>query len=403
MRVGIATASAVLLAAMASVLPAQSDGIRVYSPRESDNAPQLDLWLDQAIYRIGDRIAPHFVTEAGAYVTIVRITSDGQLTVLYPRRPREQKPYSASQLVNDRVPLYLSSDNRFQVEESRGIGFVFAIASWDKFNYNYYGSGGEWSIARLANDGRYGDPFEIVRRFVDRTLSGSSDFSLDYVSYEVYNDGPRSRYASRYDYSTIDDYYDSCISAFGLRYTPYCRNYYPGYYGPYIVSQPRAPTPNTPAPSGPNYAGKKIHPVIGDPLVHGAPTEPEVTEGRLPPNNSAEEAALAARRERMARQVTPRDRSGSTVNNAPVYQEPRVYSSPTRTEPVYRQPVERQPVERPVPVYRPEPRVEQRAEPRPQPVTPARVEVRNEPRQAQPAPAPAPRQTATPVAKDNDH
>ena len=402
MKIGLATASAVLLAAMASSVPAQTITPRVFSPQESDNAPQLDLWLDQVSYRIGDRIAPHFVTEAGAYVTIVRITSDGQLAVLYPRRPREQRPYSASQLVNDRIPLYLSSDNRFQVMESRGLGFVFAIASWDKFNYSYFTSGGEWSIARLANDGRYGDPFEIVRRFVDRTLSASSDFSMDYVSYEVYNDGARSRYASRYAYSTIDDFYDACMSAFGLRYTPYCRNYYPGYYGPYIVSQPRAPTPNTPSPSGPNYAGKKIHPVIGDPLVHGAPTEPEVTtEGRLPPNNSAEEAALAARRERMARQVTPRDRSGSTVNNAPVYQEPRVYSAPTRTEPVYRQPIERQPVERPV--FRPEPRVEQRVEPRPQPVAQPRVEVRNEPRQQPQRVESTPTTTPTPVEKDHSN
>lgn len=398
MRIGLATASAVLFALTASALPAQQVTPRVYSPQESDNAPQLDLWLDQASYRIGDRIAPHFVTEAGAYVTIVRITSDGQLAVLYPRRPREQKPYSASQLVNDRVPLYLSSDNRFQVAESRGMGFVFAIASWDKFDYSYFTSGGEWSIARLANDGRYGDPFEIVRRFVDRTLSGSSDFSLDYVSYEVYNDGARSRYASRYDYNTIDDFYDACISAFGLRYTPYCRNYYPGYYGPIIVSQPQAPSPNV--PSGPNYAGKHIRPVIGDPLVHGAPTSPEpATEGRLPTNNPSEEAAAAARRDRLARQITPRDRSGSNVDTRPIDREPRVYSAPPRSEPVYRQPIERQPIER-QPVVRAEPRVEQRAEPRPQPVTPARVEVRNEPRSQ---PQPAPRQTATPVAKDNSN
>ena len=72
MRTGLFTASGLLLAAMASGLPAQTASPRVFSPRESENAPQIDLWLDQVSYNIGDRIAPHFQSEAGAYVTIVR-------------------------------------------------------------------------------------------------------------------------------------------------------------------------------------------------------------------------------------------------------------------------------------------------------------------------------------------
>jgi len=386
MRIGLASASVALLVAVTPALPGQTVNPRVYSTQESDNAPQVDLWLDEVSYRVGDRIAPHFVAEPGAYVTIVRITSDGQIRVLYPQRPRDQRPFQKAQLVNDRVPFY-SGDNRFQVYESQGIGFVFAIASFEKFDYSYFSTGRDWSIARLTNDGRYGDPFEIVRRFVDRTLL-NANFALDYVSYSVENGGPRSRYASRYDYGNygnLGGYLDDCVSAFGLRYTSYCQAAYPGYYGPIIVSQPHTPNPNV--PSGGNYAGKHIRPVTGDPMVHGAPVAPEpTTEGRLPPGNYTEEAALAARRERMARQVTPRDRSGSTTVQ-PTYSEPRIYSAPQRTEPIQRQPVERQPVIR--------------AEPRPMPVTPARVEVRNEPRPQPSRSEPAPKPAATPVQKDN--
>ena len=404
MRIKFATASAVLLAVMTPAVHAQVTP-RVYSPPLSDNAPRIDLWLDQISYRVGDRIAPHIVTEPGAYVTIVRVTSDGELKVLYPQRPREQKPFQSAQLVNDRVP-YNSIDNRFQVYESQGFGFVFAVASFQRFDFSYFTSGGNWSISRLANDGRYGDPFEIVRRFVDRTLSASADFSMDYVSYEVYNNGARSRYASRYGYNSYDDYYDACLSAFGFQY-PYCRSSYPGYYGygPVIVSRPQTPSPTV--PSGGNYTGKHVRPVTGDPLVHGAPGFPEPsTEGRLPPSNASEEAALAARRDRMVRQVTPRDRSISNVDARAIDREPRVYSPPERAriEPVQREPVERQPVMRPEPriEQRVEPRVEQRAEPRPQPIMPARVEVRSEPppapmQRSEPAPRPAP----APVQKDN--
>ncbi len=400
MRNSLVAAAAVVFTALASVAPAQQVSRSGYSTRDADNAPQVDLWLDQISYHTGDRVAPHFVTEPGAYVTIVRVNSDGQLVVLYPRRPREQVPYQVGQLVNDRVPLYLSNDNRFQINESRGIGFVFAIASFDKFNYGYYASGGEWSLPRLTNDGRYGDPFEIVRRFVDRTLSGNSDFSLDYVSYDVLENGIRSRYASRYSYRGVDDYYDSCLSAFGLRYSTYCYNAYPGYFGPIIVSQPGNPTPNVPS-SGRNLAGKLIKPVTGDPVVGGAPTAPQpVTEGRLPTSNPAEDAAWASQIARMRRDVTPRDREPTQVDTRPMTQS----ASPQRPDPAPRaEPTQRVWAER-QPMVRAEPRVEQqRAEPRPEPVTPARVEVRNEPHVA-PAPQPqaAPRTTATPAAKDQN-
>lgn len=408
MRIGLVAASAAMLAALGSVLPAQQS--RVYSPQQSDNAPQIDLWLDQISYRPGDRIAPHFVTEPGAYVTIVRVTSDGQLAVLYPARPWEQKAYHTNQLVNDRVPLYLSNENRFQVAESRGTGFVFAVASFNKFDYSYYTSGGTWSVARLANDSRYGDPFEIVRRFVDRTLTGTSDYSLDYVSYDVLQNGPRSRYASRYAYSTYDDYYDSCMSAFGLRYSSYCYNAYPGYYPPIIVSQPGSPTPYVPS-SGRNLAGKLIKPVTGDPVVEGAPSGPQViTEGRLPMIDPAEAAAEASQRARMRRDATPMDRAPTQVDATPVYRGNPQTAFPQRAEPTQRPWIDSQPMIRSEPRVEP-PRVEQqrveqqRAEPRPQPLPSPRVEVRNEPTPPPPAPVQqsTPRTTAAPATKDNQN
>jgi hypothetical protein len=413
MKIGLVAASAIMLAAAASTAPAQQSAPRVYTPQES-NVPQIDLWLDQISYRPGDRLAPHFVTDRGAYVTIVRVTSDGQLAVLYPRRPREQVPYEMGQLVNDRVPHYFSFDNRFEVASSRGIGFVFAIASFEKFNYSYYTTGSEWSEARLANDSRYGDPFETVQRFADRTL-GSGNFSLDYVSYDVQRDGPRSRYASRYTYNSYDDFYDACVSAFGLRYTTYCYNAYPGYFGPIIVTQPTSPTPGQ--FNGRNLLGKTIKPVVGDPVVGGAPTGPQpATEGRLPSSDPSEAAALASQRARMLRDAAPRDRAPTQVE-IPVYRGIPETSSPQRADPAPRTEPMSHPVMIEPPVMRAEPRVEQprfeppRAEPPhvqppPQPVAQPRVEVRNDPPPA-PAPAPvqqaAPRPTATPAEKDHQN
>jgi hypothetical protein len=406
MRIGLVAASAVIVTAIASSLPAQQASPRYYDVREADNAPQIDLWLDQVTYRYGDRITPYFDTEPGAYVTVIRVTSDGQLTVLYPRRPKDQEPYQRSQLVNNRVP-FSTYDGRFNVNESDGIGFVFAVASYHKFNFSYFTQAGAWNWGRLAYEGGIGDPFEIVRRFVDRTLGDNADFAMDYVSYRAVDYGTRSRYSTRYAYNDYNDYYDSCLSAFGFRYTSYCRNAYPGYYGPIIVSQPGNPTPNTPSSSR-NLAGKRIKPVTGDPVVGGAPDGPQPqTEGRLPTYDPAEASAEAAQRARLRRDATPRDRTPSQVE-VPVYRSmpvapPQRAEPAPRAEPTPRQ-FERQPVIRAEPrveQQRAEPRIEQRAEPSPMPVAPARVEVRNEP---QPAPMPqsTPRTTATPATKDQN-
>jgi hypothetical protein len=409
MRTGLFTASGLLLAAMASGLPAQTASPRVFSPRESENAPQIDLWLDQVSYNIGDRIAPHFQSEAGAYVTIVRVTSDGEVRVLYPQEPRDQRQFEPAQLVNDRVP-YSSLDRRFEVYESQGMGFVFAIASFSKFNYSYFTSGGDWSLNHLSSI-RYGDPFEIVRRFADRTLGDGSDFSMDYVSYQVYNDAPQSRYATRYAYNTYDDYYNSCLSAFGYGYTLYCQPYYQD-YPIVILTGPRGPRTNI--PSDRHYAGKHIRPRVGDPLVHGAPSEPQpVAEGRLPNNTSASEAAAASRRERLLKTATPRDRGAPNVDSRAVDAAPRIYTAPERTtpdrpryEPQRAAPAPRSEPERVAPPVRSEPpRIEMRPEPpRAQPAPPPpRVEVRNEPPPAprievvRPAPTPPP----APAKKDN--
>lgn len=411
MRIGLVAASAVMLTAIASYLPAQQASPRYYDVRqdvrEADNAPQIDLWLGQVDYRNGERITPFFQTDPGAYVTVLRVTSDGALTVLYPRRPKDQEPYEPGQLVSNRVP-YSSFDGRFDVNESYGVGFVFAVASYSKFNYSYFTQAGAWNWGRLAYEGGIGDPFEILRRFIDRTLGEDGDFSMDYVSYRVTDFGYRTRYSTRYVYNSYNDLYNSCLSAFGTYYSPYCYNQYPGYYGPIIVTQPGTPSPRP--SSGRNLAGKRIKPVTGDPFVSGAPEGPQPkTEGRLPTYDPAEAAAEASQRARMRRDATPRDRDPSQVETVPVYRSMPV-APPQRAEPAPRpepQQFERQPimraeprVEQPRPEPRPEPRIEQRVEPRPMPVAPARVEVRNEP----PAPAPVqqstPRTTATPATKD---
>lgn len=362
-KVRIAAASLALLTG-AATLDAQTAYPRVFTPGDqSDYAPPVDIWLDATRYDYGDRIRPSFTTEPGAYVTIVRVSTDGELRVLYPLRPGLQAPYRFDALPDDRIPW--SSSEASTLHESRGTGFVFAIASYERFDFRYYTTGGSWSIARLVGTGRNTDPFEILRRFLVQTLDDRAEYSMDYATYEVESSRQRSRYASRYGRYGYDDYYDLCMTAFGLRYTSYCRSYSGGYYGPYVVvSQPRAHSP------GPG-SHKQFHlrPLTPDPLMTRSSSREPALEGRLESTDYRERAA-SARREQMTRDVRPR----IDVRSEPRSEPRRV--EPSRTEPSHFEPSRADPP-RAEPRAQPSPRVEVRAEPRVQATTrtePARSE-----------------------------
>src|SRR5215208_3313528 len=167
------TAAVSAIISIASVTHAQANP-RVYTPqfvkeaqRSGADVPQVQVWLDDNSLRVGDIIRPYAVAEPGAYLTVIRDTTDGELRVLYPQLPRNQTRYREGQYANDRLPI--NGDGAWTIREGTGNGFVFAIASYYRFDYSYYSSSSSnqwWSTARLASAGRYGSPFEIVRRFV---------------------------------------------------------------------------------------------------------------------------------------------------------------------------------------------------------------------------------------------
>jgi hypothetical protein len=337
-KLGIAAISLALMSG-AVAGGAQTVYPRVFSAEDqSDYAPPVDVWLDVTEYSYGERIRAYFVTEPGAYVTILRVTTDGDLRVLYPRRPGLQQPYRIGQLANDRVPSL--SDEAFNVRESRGTGFVFAIASYEPFDYRYYTTAGSWSAARLTGSVRNSDPFNVVRRFVDQTLNDRAEYSIDYAAYDVRSPSQRSRYAMRYGQYGYDDYYDLCVSAFGIRRTGYCSAYHGGYFGGGYYGPSSGPVvvvrrPPLIEPKG-NHKGMRVRPVVPDPIVPASP----VVEGRLPVTDAGERAAMA-RRERMMRDGRPRveplsqpvrAQPAPTPSSQPMIASPAPRSEPRRIE-----------------------------------------------------------------------
>lgn len=366
-RAAFVAASAII--SIASIAHAQANP-KVYTPQfdndaqqPSDDVPQVQVWLDQKSFNYGDIIRPSVVTEPGAYLTVIRVTSDGDLRVLYPRQPQNQSRYRDGQFASDRIPV--GGDPASYLKESTGNGFVFAIASYYRFDYSYYSNNGWWSTARLASAGRYGSPFEIVRRFVEEIMNESTSYSMDYVMYDMNSNYYRSRYASRYRNYSYNDYLDLCLNSFSAYDYNYCRGYGYGFGYPFVIVN--NPSPSN--PQSPTTKSMRIRPLVHDPVVPQGPGL-AVPQGRFPVTNPSEDAAVA-RRERMLRDARP------------------------HTEPVQ-------------PTMRAEPRIEPRMQPRMEPRAEPRIEMRRadppppQPRvetRAAPASPPPPRERPQ---KDNN-
>src|SRR6266545_5256375 len=189
---------------------------REYRPREQ--APSVSVWIDRFSYRPGQRLRAFFQSDPGAYVTVLRISTSGELRVLYPRTPSMQQQYRMDRLVDDEVPY--STDLGFYLNEPDGVGFVFAIASFEPFGYRSVTSAGRLNTYQLTTTG-YTDPYEVVTRFIDRTLS-YADYSTDFIQYQIAGTLYRPR---RYGYASYDDIYYRCLSVYRGRADYYCQQY----------------------------------------------------------------------------------------------------------------------------------------------------------------------------------
>jgi hypothetical protein len=370
----ISGASLALLVSLSGISAAQSEP-RFYSPQDrstGDDIPSVRVWLDDKTFLNGDIIRPRVAADEEAYVTVFRVTTDGELKVLYPHQPDRQQPFSLERFANDPIPVRGAS--AFSVSEGAGNGFVFAVASYYKFNYSYYTYRHNWSLARLASTSRVGNPFEIVRRFVDEITEGSESYSMDYVMYDVSFNQYRSRYATRYRQYAYNDYYNVCVDAFGYYYRDYCRGYYGGAYYPGVVIF-RPGNGNSGAPA----SGKtmRMRPLVVDPLVDREQQRAASIQGTLQETDARERAAMA-RREQMLRDAKPRV-NPMIPERRQAEPEPRIIRPAPRAD-----------------FPPPQPRVDT---PRQVPQPSQRVEVRNDP--TRPAPAPAPSVKPAEKQKDN--
>jgi len=229
--------SLIVAALFGSAVPTQPAAIRSPLARAGDAAPPgIRLWTSHSeVYSRGERVRVFFRTEQNAYVTILRVDTDGRVRVLFPREPWEDNAVRGGYTYD--VPNY-GRHEAFIVDDDPGVGYVFGVASTDQFAFEAFSSANHWDLQLVSDGGRiHGDPYQSLEELVQRIIpAGYTDYDTHLLPYHV---------ERRYDYPRFVCY--DCHTYIGYsfwnpyanwcpRFTLFVYNdpfyYYPSYWYP---------------------------------------------------------------------------------------------------------------------------------------------------------------------------
>ena len=228
----------------------------VEAPRQSPAVGRIGVWTDRdGPYRRGEGARIYVRSEQPAYITVLRVDTDGRIRTLFPREPwRSTRVRGGRTLeVTDRP-----DGGAFKVDDYPGIGYVFAIASRSPFDYDDITRGDYWDF-RVIDDGRIqGDPYVILTDLAARIAPRGYQYDISPYYVERRYAYPRfvcydcHSYAS---YQQWDPYATSCRRFRVVIYDD------PSYY-PYRYNQGRSVVVDRPEHPAPRYVFKDAEPGI---------------------------------------------------------------------------------------------------------------------------------------------
>ena len=256
--------------------PEPWDLARLATYRHQEPAPEARIWLDRGIDPVlkrGDRVRVYYRTNVSAYVSILRIDTDGTMRLLYPRSPSESHYARAGRdyrLLFPRSPYW-------NVDDRPGMGYFFIVTSarpfdFTDFRYSYYRRG--WDLSLIGNR-VHEDPYLAMDDYVARLVPDweYATYGLDFLSYSVGGKHAYPRFLC-YDchgfkpYNIWDPYHYTCTNFRVIVYDdPFL---YPSrrYRGDRVVLTGRS------IPSGPRFGLKeRARGEPGTPVVRRTPAE----------------------------------------------------------------------------------------------------------------------------------
>jgi hypothetical protein len=190
---------------------------------------QIALWTDRDdVYHRGEGARVYLQLDQPAFVTVFRVDTDGRVRVLFPR-----EPWSDPYVRDDRQSVELPGNRggrSFIVDDYPGVGYLFAIASPQPFDYDPIARGDYWDY-RLIDGGRIQrDPYVVLTDLAER-IAPDADYDYDVIPYYVerHYDYPRFLCYDCHAYASYDqwDPYRRSCSRFRVviyddpRYYPY--------------------------------------------------------------------------------------------------------------------------------------------------------------------------------------
>ena len=227
--------------------PQPMDHLRLYRDLAPVDGNRISVWLDRTSpYGRGDRAKVYVSADHDAYLTVLRIDTDGRVRVLFPQDPWDDNFVTGGRTfeVEDR-----DGDPSFRVDDAPGEGYVFAIVSDNRFDYSSILTDRDhWDYRAIADGQVRGDPYVAVTDLAER-ITPQGDYDYDLAQYDVERHYDYPRFVC-YDCHAFVPYYawnpyaQSCVRFRVVIYDdPY---YYPyRYYGGRrtVVVRPRRAEP----------------------------------------------------------------------------------------------------------------------------------------------------------------
>jgi len=156
--------------------------------RASHSETLVELSASGEIVNRGDRMHVGLTTNENAYVSVIRVDTEGRVRMLFPERPWHNNYVQAGRQFEIENPACRDESCAFVVDDYPGQGYIFAIASLAPLDFETYSNGDYWDYSEIARRGRVtGDPFVAFSEILSRVLveNAPEASSYDVFTYNV--------------------------------------------------------------------------------------------------------------------------------------------------------------------------------------------------------------------------
>jgi len=167
-----------------SLVTAQG-GNPTIQPASVDYRPRVEVWTDRgdSPYASGQGVRVHYRADRDAFVTVLRVDTDGRVRVLFPREPWEDNFARGGR---DYEVQGGYDRDAFYIDDYPGVGYLFAVASADPFVYDGIQSKDHWDYRTIADGRVRGDPYVALTDLAQRIVpDGYTGWDYDIAPYYV--------------------------------------------------------------------------------------------------------------------------------------------------------------------------------------------------------------------------